>query len=84
MIFPPEVLHLKSKMSKVSARSMNCFSEICSCRQNSLVLGARSLSLKPCDCLMCALRTLTHSSASCAVFALNQNSRLFPLNVSLI
>ena len=35
IILPPDVLHLKSKMSNVSAISMNCCSETCSWRQNS-------------------------------------------------
>lgn len=49
IILPPEVLHLKRRMSKVSARSMNCCSEICSYRQNSDVFGALAFEVKPFD-----------------------------------
>ena len=85
MILPPAVLHLNRRMSKVSALSINCYSEICSQRQNSLVLGARACGTlrKPFDYLICKSIIRAQSFASCWFQALNQNSRSLPLKVIL-
>lgn len=77
------MLHLKSRMSKVSAYSKNYFSDTCSCRQNSAVAGAIARSLNPFDWVMCIWMILTHSVVSWADAVLKRNSRSFPLKVIL-
>ena len=68
------LLLLNRSRSKVSARSMNCLSEINdSSFQNSLA-GAGSLWMKPCELCMCCLIVCIHFWHSYESLALNLKS----------
>ena len=84
VMFAPALLHLKSKMSKVSAFYKNYRSEICSVRQNSFVYGAIKFFFSPSELSIYDFIPLYHYSTWLSSSILKTKTRSVPVIVTSI